>query len=48
MFTNDGISTTLRAMKEPRLATQPGTARKPAASNRAASQPVNLDGTLSQ
>ena len=48
MFTKEGISTTLRAMKAPLRTTQPGTARKPAASKRAASHPSNLVSTLSQ
>jgi hypothetical protein len=48
MLRNDGIKTTFLAMNAPRLATTPGTARKPAASNLAWSQPSNLLGTLSQ
>ncbi len=47
MLTNEGISTAFRAMKAPRRATAPGTARKPAARKAASSQPANLEGTLS-
>ncbi len=48
MLTKEGVRTAPLAMKAPLRTTVPGRMRTPAASKRAASQPVNFSGTLSQ
>jgi hypothetical protein len=47
MFTNDGISTTLRAMKAPRRTVAGGTTRMPPSAKSLSPQAANLVGTLS-